>query len=136
MRRRSGGRDERRRPGAGSAVRRRAAALVPALAAAVALALAVGGCAQATDRPVGPRFVTPPLIRYSSVLWPVPLELVGAVPGSRLRIEARMSTPRGLWNSSATYTVPASGTLDLAAARPQLSRFAEPDSAGLFWSLR
>lgn len=135
MRRRSGGRDERRRPGAGSAVRRRLAPLVRAVAAATVLALALGGCAQASDRPVGPRFVTPPLIRYSSVLWPVPLELVGAVPGSRLRIASALDTDRGSWRSSATYTVPASGVLDLATARPQLAPFREPDSVGLFWSL-
>lgn len=107
------------------------------LAVVVTAALALAGCTAAPGVAVaGPRFVTPPLIRYTSVLWPVPLELVGAEPGSRLRLEATMSTPRGLWSSAATYTVPASGTLDLAAARPQLSRFSEPDSAGLFWSLR
>ncbi|MGJ4846292.1 MULTISPECIES: acyl-CoA thioesterase/BAAT N-terminal domain-containing protein [unclassified Leifsonia] len=113
----------------------RRSAVFAAVCSVLLAATALTGCTSTVVQG-GPRFVTPPLIRYTSVLWPVPLELVGAEPGSRLRLEARMSTPRGLWNSSATYTVPASGTLDLAAARPQLSRFAEPDSAGLFWSLR
>lgn len=99
---------------------------------------ALTACANArADRvPAGPHFVTPPLIRYSSVLWPVPLELVGGEPGARLRISASLTTSRGVWRSGATYAVPASGVLDLATARPQLAPFAEPDSAGLFWSLR
>lgn len=105
-----------------------------ALLLAVVL-LALTGCGAARE-PVGPRFVTPPLIRYSSVLWPVPLELVGAEPGARLRIAAFLSTERGVWRSGATYVVPATGSLDLATARPQLAPYPEPDSAGLFWSLR
>ncbi|MFJ8895668.1 acyl-CoA thioesterase/BAAT N-terminal domain-containing protein [Leifsonia sp. NPDC102414] len=123
-------------------VRRRFAAARVARAAHAAVAVlalvavaALSGCTS-TAVSAGPRFVTPPLIRYTSVLWPVPLQLVGAEPGSRVRLEARMSTARGVWSSTATYTVPASGALDLAAAKPQLSRFSEPDSAGLFWSLR
>lgn len=111
---------------------RRAFAVCAALAVA---AVALTGCTSSSGAE-GPQFVTPPLIRYTSVLWPVPLQLVGAEPGSRVRLEATMRTDRGQWRSSATYTIPASGTLDLATARPQLSRFAEPDSAGLFWSLR
>lgn len=97
--------------------------------------LSIGACATVRDD-AGPRFVTPPLIRYSSVLWPVPLELVGAEPGIRIRITATLSSGRGVWRSGATYTVPASGALDLARARPQLAAFHDPDSAGLFWSLR
>lgn len=113
------------------------AVVASALAAAFVLAvpLALSGCSPAAEV-VGPRFVTPPLIRYTSVLWPVPLQLVGVEPGARLRLVARMSNPRGSWQSEATYTVPPTGTLDLATARPQLSRFAQPDSVGLFWSLR
>lgn len=130
MRRRGGDRDGRRAGAARPGLLR--------LAAASALALVAGilaGCAPAAGD-AGPRFVTPPLIRYSSVLWPVPLQLVGAEPGSRLRIGASVSGPRGTWTSSATYTVPPSGTLDLATAKPQLAPFVDADSAGLFWSLR
>jgi hypothetical protein len=115
-----------------------AARLRARVAAVVALVLAasvLAGC-TATDSDAGPHFVTPPLVRYSAVLWPVPLQLVGAEPGARLRLSAHLVTGRGSWSSAATYTVPASGTLDLANARPQLAPFAEPDSAGLFWSLR
>jgi hypothetical protein len=132
MRRWGGGGDGRRKPPAPWVLRRRVAAVA---AATVALALAVGGCSLSEPGQAGPRFVTPPLIHYTSVLWPTPLELVGAAPGSRLRIAASLTTSRGTWRSSAMYTVPAGGTLDLARARPQLAPFAEPDSAGLFWSL-
>jgi hypothetical protein len=113
----------------------RLARLVAAASLTVALT-ALAGCAPSDAGDFGPRFVTPPLIRYSSVLWPVPLQLVGAEPGSRLRLSASITTDRGTWSSSATYTVPASGTLDLATARPQLAPFREPDSVGLYWSLR
>lgn len=132
MRRRSDGRDERREPPARSTLRRSLAAVV---AGAAAVALALSGCATSTTPQEGPHFVTPPLIHYTSVLWPVPLQLVGAAPGSRLRIAAALTTEHGSWRSSATYTVPATGVLDLATARPQLAPFAEPDSVGLFWSL-
>ncbi|HEY8282076.1 MAG TPA: acyl-CoA thioesterase/BAAT N-terminal domain-containing protein [Leifsonia sp.] len=111
------------------------AALVLALAAAVAVPAALTGCSRAAGD-AGPQFVTPPLIRYTSVLWPVPLELVGAEPGARLRLVARMTNERGTWRSEATYTVPATGILDLATARPQLAGYQQPDSVGLFWSLR
>jgi len=107
---------------------------------AAAVALLVGSTVLAGCAPVeggaGPHFVTPPLVRYSAVLWPVPLELVGAEPGARLRLTAQLTTSHGSWTSAATYTVPASGTLDLASARPQFAPFTDPDSAGLFWSLR
>ncbi|WP_431279613.1 acyl-CoA thioesterase/BAAT N-terminal domain-containing protein [Leifsonia poae] len=111
-----------------------------AIAAAFALVagLVLSGC-SAPSTPaggIGPRFVTPPLIHYTSVLWPVPLQLVGAEPGSRVQLVASMPTPRGRWSSEATYTIPVSGVLDLARARPQLAPFSSPDSAGLFWSLR
>lgn len=100
--------------------------------------ISLAGCAApgSPGTSVGPHFVTPPLIHYTSVLWPVPLQLVGAEPGSRLRLVATMPTPQGEWSSGATYTVPASGVLDLASARPQLAAFSRPDSAGLFWSLQ
>lgn len=134
MRRRRGGDGGRRSP------RRPLLARLVRLAAAVAAgALAVSAlaaCGSADAGVAGPRFVTPPLVRYSAVLWPVPLQLVGAEPGARLRVTARLSTDRGTWTSGATYTVPASGVLDLARARPQLAPFADADSAGLFWSLR
>lgn len=135
MRRRRGDGNEGRRPLVRSPRRRRLAALTTVVASAAALALAATGCTAATDAAGGPRFVTPPLIHYTSVLWPVPLQLVGAEPGSRLRIAATLTTGHGSWRSSATYTVPAGGVLDLAAARPQLAPFAAPDSAGLFWAL-
>ncbi|QNE35200.1 acyl-CoA thioesterase/BAAT N-terminal domain-containing protein [Leifsonia shinshuensis] len=113
--------------------------LRPALAASLAAALAVGvaltGCATDGDQ-VGPRFITPPLIRYSSVLWPVPLELIDAQPGSRVRITASLDASRGTWTSAASYDVGADGTVDLARDKPLFAPFAEPDSAGLFWSLR
>lgn len=115
---------------------RLAAAVAAALAACALVASALTGCAGSTTDPAGPRFVTPPLVRYSAVLWPVPLQLVGAEPGSHLRLTAHLATSHGAWDSAATYTVPASGTLDLAQARPQLAPYTEPDSAGLFWSLR
>ena len=110
-------------------------AVALALAAAVAIPVALTGCSASADV-AGPRFVTPPLIRYTSVLWPVPLELVGVEPGARLRLVARMTNQRGTWESEATYTVPPTGTLDLATARPQLAGYEQPDSVGLFWSLR
>ncbi|MDN4614288.1 acyl-CoA thioesterase/BAAT N-terminal domain-containing protein [Leifsonia sp. F6_8S_P_1B] len=136
MRRGSGGGAERRRPPRGGRPRRaRLVRLVVAVAVALGLT-ALAGCAPTDSGGFGPRFVTPPLIRYSSVLWPVPLQLVGAEPGSRLRLSASVTTDRGTWGSSATYTVPANGTLDLATARPQLAPFREPDSIGLYWSLR
>lgn len=135
MRRWGGDGDGRRQPPARSRPRRPVAALTAVVATVAALALALAGCATAADGPVGPRFVTPPLIHYTSVLWPVPLQLVGGEPGSRLRITATLTDGRGTWRSSATYTVPAGGMLDLATARPQLAPFAEPDSVGLFWSL-
>ncbi|MGN6426173.1 MAG: acyl-CoA thioesterase/BAAT N-terminal domain-containing protein [Leifsonia sp.] len=105
------------------------------LAGLASAALVLSGC-TAGGAGAGPRFVTPPLIRFSSVLWPVPLELVGAAPGSRVRIAATLRTARGTWHSAATYTVPATGTVDLASASPQLASFHRPDSAALFWSLR
>lgn len=131
MRRRRGEGGERREP------RRPVVARLTAVVTAGALAVsALAGCATSVADPAGPRFVTPPLVRYSAVLWPAPLQLVGAEPGARLRVTARLSTERGHWESAATYTVPASGTLDLARTRPQLAPFTEADSAGLFWSLR
>lgn len=135
MRRRRGDGDGRREPPARSPQRRSLTILGGAVAAVAAVALALGGCATTSDGATGPRFVTPPLIHYTSVLWPVPLQLVGAEPGSRLRIVATLANDRGTWRSSATYTVPAGGMLDLATSRPQLAPFAEPDSVGLFWSL-
>ncbi|WP_025158796.1 acyl-CoA thioesterase/BAAT N-terminal domain-containing protein [Leifsonia aquatica] len=125
----------RRRPWARRGPVRRRSAAIASAAAAAAIVLVLSGCSTAASGAAGPRFVTPPLIHYTSVLWPVPLELVGAQPGSRLRIAASLTTERGTWRSSATYTVPAGGVLDLASARPQLAPFAEPDSVGLFWSL-
>lgn len=104
------------------------------IVAALAMTSALAGCGP-VQADSGPRFVTPPLIRYSAVLWPVPLQLVGAEPGARLRLNSQVRTAHGSWTSAATYTVPASGTLDLATARPQLAPFTDPDSAGLFWSL-
>ena len=87
------------------------------LAGLASAALVLSGC-TAGGAGAGPRFVTPPLIRFSSVLWPVPLELVGAAPGSRVRIAATLRTARGTWHSAATYTVPATGTVDLASGGP------------------
>ncbi|TDQ02725.1 MULTISPECIES: acyl-CoA thioesterase/bile acid-CoA:amino acid N-acyltransferase family protein [unclassified Leifsonia] len=137
MRRRRGDGERHGMPRRVSAARR--PGLLPRIVAAVASALvavtALAGCATG-DVAAGARFVTSPLVRYSAVLWPFPLELVGAEPGARLRLTARLATAHGTWTSAATYTVPASGTLDLASARPQLAPFTEPDSAGLFWTLR
>lgn len=131
MRRRRGEGGGRRSP------RRTLVARLAAVVAAGALAVsALAGCATSDGGPAGPRFVTPPLVRYSAVLWPVPLQLVGAEPGAHLRLTARLDTGHGSWLSAATYTVPASGVLDLARTRPQLAPFTEADSAGLFWSLR
>ncbi|NUU04904.1 acyl-CoA thioesterase/BAAT N-terminal domain-containing protein [Leifsonia sp. C5G2] len=131
MRRRRGG------DGTGRSPRRSLLARVAAVVAAGVLAVsALAACSASDAGAAGPRFVTPPLVRYSAVLWPVPLQLVGAEPGARLRVTADLVTGRGTWTSGATYTVPASGVLDLARARPQLAPFADADSAGLFWSLR
>ncbi|MGO4536609.1 acyl-CoA thioesterase/BAAT N-terminal domain-containing protein [Leifsonia sp. 2MCAF36] len=116
-------------------LRARLAAVLAVVTPAVVAVSVLAGCG-AVQGGAGPRFVTPPLVRYSAVLWPVPLQLVGAEPGARLRLSSRLTTVHGSWGSAAIYTVPASGTLDLATARPQLAPFAEPDSAGLFWSLR
>ncbi|MGN7799322.1 acyl-CoA thioesterase/BAAT N-terminal domain-containing protein [Leifsonia sp. 22587] len=119
--------------------RARRASLRAMLAALVALPLLVVSALTGCTAPVsgaGAHFVTPPLVRYSAVLWPVPLQLVGAEPGARLRLTARLVTRHGTWTSAATYTVPPTGTLDLARAKPQFAPFTEPDSAGLFWSLR
>ncbi|WP_374007935.1 acyl-CoA thioesterase/BAAT N-terminal domain-containing protein [Leifsonia sp. LS-T14] len=116
-------------------LRARFAAVVAAASAAILAVSVLAGCGSVAGG-AGARFVTPPLVRYSAVLWPVPLQLVGAEPGARLRLSARLTTSHGSWTSAATYTVPASGTLDLARARPQFAPFTEPDSAGLFWSLR
>lgn len=117
----------------------RRAGLRPALAASAAAVLVVGvaltGCASDGDQ-VGPRFITPPLIRYSSVLWPVPLELIDAEPGTRVRISASLDSSRGAWTSAASYDVGSDGTVDLAHDKPLFAPFTEPDSAGLFWSLR
>jgi len=131
MRRRSGG-DGRRRSRGRPLLARFAAAVAAGVLAVAGLA----ACGASDAGAAGPRFVTPPLVRYSAVLWPVPLQLVGAEPGALLRVTARLSTDRGTWTSGASYTVPASGVLDLARARPQLAPFADADSAGLFWSLR
>ncbi|MFF1877299.1 acyl-CoA thioesterase/BAAT N-terminal domain-containing protein [Leifsonia sp. NPDC058230] len=114
----------------------RRAAIVVAFTVIAGLVLSGCSAPPGSRGQVGPRFVTPPLIHYTSVLWPVPLQLIGAEPGSRVRLVASMPTPQGRWSSEATYTIPLSGTLDLARARPQLAPFASPDSAGLFWSLR
>ncbi|MFE4948714.1 acyl-CoA thioesterase/BAAT N-terminal domain-containing protein [Leifsonia sp. NPDC056665] len=114
-------------------------ALRPALAASVVAVLAVGaalaGCAN-DGAQVGPHFITPPLIRYSSVLWPVPLELIDAEPGTRVRITASLDSSRGAWTSAASYDVAGDGTVDLARDKPLFAPFTDPDSAGLFWSLR
>jgi pimeloyl-ACP methyl ester carboxylesterase len=115
---------------------RRTGRVAIAVACGLIAALVLTGCVTRHSGQLGPRFVTPPLIHYTSVLWPVPLQLVGVEPGSRVRLEASLDTEHGRWSSSATYTVPASGTVDLATAKPQLAGFTEPDSAGLFWTLR
>ncbi|MGO4299081.1 acyl-CoA thioesterase/BAAT N-terminal domain-containing protein [Leifsonia sp. RAF41] len=133
MRRRRG--DDGRQKMPPRSLRARLAAVLAAVAATVLAVSGLAGC-SAVDGGAGARFVTPPLVRYSAVLWPVPLQLVGAEPGAQLRLTSRLTTAHGSWSSAATYTVPASGTLDLARARPQLAPFTEPDSAGLFWSLR
>ncbi len=131
--RRGGGRTAREARGARS-LGGRSARLGTALAALLISAGLLTACVPATAT-AGPRFVTPPLVRLTSVLWPIPLQLVGAEPGSRLRLSATLTTARGTWRSSATYTVPPTGTLDLATTRPQLAPYSRPDSAGLFWSL-
>src|SRR3954453_16315854 len=97
-----------------------------ALTGTVLAISALAGC-RTVDGGAGPHFETPPLVRYSAVLWPVPLELVGAEPGARLRLTSELTTSPGSWTSAATYTDPASGTLDLASARPQFAPFTEPD---------
>lgn len=99
-------------------------------------AAALAGCTTRAGTGAGPRFVTPPLIHYTTILWPVPLVLTGVEPGRRLRLSVSMRSEFGRWHSAATYTVPPSGTVDLATARPQQAAFTEADSAGLFWSLR
>ena len=108
--------------------------------AAVALllaALALAGCSSSPQRvQVGPHFVTAPLVYLSTVLWPPPLSLVGLTPGSRIQLEAHVDASGGRWESSATYTVPGTGIIDLNAVRPQLAPFGTPDSAGLIWSLQ
>ncbi|WP_431246745.1 acyl-CoA thioesterase/BAAT N-terminal domain-containing protein [Leifsonia xyli] len=126
--RRDGGRSQR-------TLRARLASLLAAGVALLLGAAALAGCGSVQGG-AGARFVTPPLVRYSAVLWPVPLQLVGAEPGAHLRLSSRLATAHGEWRSAATYTVPASGILDLATARPQFAPFTAPDSAGLFWSLR
>lgn len=137
MRRRRGEGERHGMPRRVSAARRtsRPARIAAVLASALLAVTVLAGCGAA-DPGAGARFVTSPLVRYSAVLWPFPLQLVGAEPGARLWLTAHLATVHGTWTSAATYTVPASGTLDLAAARPQLAPFTEPDSAGLFWSLR
>lgn len=132
MRRRGDGAGRVGRATRGAALR---TALVTAVVAGLALVAALSGCAEAAA-PTGPRFVTPPLIRFSSVLWPVPLQLIGAQPGARLRITASLTSSRGTWTSGATYDVGGDGTIDFTHDRPQLAPFTQPDSAGLFWSLR
>jgi dienelactone hydrolase len=116
--------------------RRRTGRAAIAAACGLIVTLVLTGCVGRPGAQLGPRFVTPPLIHYTSVLWPVPLQLVGAEPGSRVRLVASLDSVHGRWSSAVTYTVPASGTVDLATAKPQLAAFSEPDSAGLFWSLR
>lgn len=132
MRRRGDGAGRVGRTTRTTALRTVGAALV---VAALAVTGGLSGCAS-TEGQVGPRFVTPPLIRFSSVLWPVPLQLVGAQPGVRLRITASLTSGHGIWTSGATYQVGGDGTIDFAHDRPQLAPFSRPDSAGLFWSLR
>ncbi|KQR52052.1 hypothetical protein ASF88_10755 [Leifsonia sp. Leaf336] len=132
MRRRG---DEAERDGRPTRVASLRTAAAAAVVAGLALVAALSGCAT-VEGPAGPRFVTPPLIRFSSVLWPVPLQLVGAQPGTRLRITASLTSARGTWTSGATYDVGGDGTIDFAHDRPQLAPFTQPDSAGLFWSLR
>lgn len=127
--------EETGRPGRSSRVGSRRGAATSPVVACLALVAVLSGCASAAGE-VGPRFVTPPLIRFSSVLWPVPLQLVGAQPGTRLRITASLTSARGTWTSGATYEVGGDGTIDFAHDRPQLAPFTRPDSAGLFWSLR
>src|SRR3954462_11189793 len=106
--------------------------VVLALTAAVVLA----GCTVALNSRQGPRFVTSPPVSDTAMLWARDLRLVDVAPGSRIHLRAWLDTELGRWTSSAGYSVPGSGVLDLDTARPQLAAFREPDSTGLFWSLR
>lgn len=105
-----------------------------AVVALVLGALALAGCSEnSRAQPVGPHFVALP---YSVVMRDPAVSLVGLNPGDRVRLTAYVDAPGGRWQSHATYTVPATGTIDFAAARPQLAPFGSPDASGLVWSLR
>lgn len=107
-----------------------------AAVAAVVAVFGLAGCAPQDTVNAGPHFVTAPLVYLTTVLWPPPLAIVGLTPGTRIELRSTVNQAATLWAASAFYTVPASGQIDLAAARPQLSPFDAPDSAGLVWSLR
>ena len=98
--------------------------------------LALAGCSSTPQRlQAGPHFVQGPLVQLSTVLLEPPLSLVGLIPGSRIQLEAHVDAPGGRWESTATYTAPGTGVIDLNTVRPQFAPFGSPDSAGLLWSL-
>lgn len=104
------------------------------MAALLALLGVVGmlaGCGTASG-PAGARFV---VVGTSAVADPVTISVVGLTPGQDVVLAARAETVAGPWTSRAIYSVPASGVVSLATARPLLAPYTKPDPAGLLWSL-
>jgi dienelactone hydrolase len=56
------------------------------------------------------------------------------IVAERVMRDVRTSRP-SLYRSQATFTVPASGTLDLASARPENGTYKRAEVNGLFWSM-
>jgi dienelactone hydrolase len=68
---------------------------------------------------------------------PVSIALLGFAPGQRVSIEAeRNDVQNGAARSSATFVVPADGTIDLGRDPSIEGSYLGTDAAGLFWSMR
>ena len=90
-----------------------------------------------TDHPVegSARLVLDPI---STVLDEVPaISVIGAPGNADVTVTARTVDVVGqLWESSATFTADAAGTVDLAHATPTAGTYEGADASGLLWSMR
>src|SRR4051794_19965836 len=68
---------------------------------------------------------------------PLTIRLSGLQPGSQATLKARAQDDTGgHWASAVTYQADATGSVDLATARPVAGSYDVADPMGLIWSLR
>lgn len=102
------------------------------------LCLALAGCTVAPGGPLPRRGLSIQVNPAQSLLdAPVHLHVLGAAPGSAVRLRAEVADAAGRrWTAEATFTADRGGEVDLDASAPVAGDYRTTAGMGLLWSLR